>query len=197
MLSLLQLLGFLTLVSKFIISDPDHASKNIKAYGYFLKPISEHDEVEKGKYLNQVSIWRSPFFIIYQCVIRTIYSKMGDKGSCNGYCIDLMYRLYEHPNRKINVPHFLWHEIRLASLQYKRAFPHAPFLQALIESIAPFPIARTHVHLWWVIPPHMADDWAPKKSSTARWSAAQSRPTPLPRGLSAALLTFSGRPIQP
>ena len=116
------------LTASFAQSNPNHAPKNIEACGYLLKPITELDEVEKGKDLNLVSIWRSPFFIIYQCVIRTVDPKMGDKGSCNGYCIDLMYRLYEHPNGKINVPHFLWHEIRLASPQYKRAFPHAPFL---------------------------------------------------------------------
>ena len=117
---------------------------------------------------------------------------MGDKGSYNGYCIDLMYRLFEHPNG-INVPHFLWYEIRLDSLQYKRGFPHAPFLQALIESIAPFPIARTHVHPRWVIPPHMANDWAPKKSSTAQRSAAQSRPTPPSSGCFGRIARFLGK----
>ncbi|KAM3402213.1 hypothetical protein ACQJBY_006257 [Aegilops geniculata] len=118
---------------------------------------------------------------------------MGDKGSCNGYCIDLMYRLYEHPDGKINVPHFLWDEIRLASLQYKQSFPHAPFLQDFIESIAPFPIARTHVHPRWVIPPHMADDWAPKKSSTAQRSDAQSRPTPPNLGSFSRIARFLGK----
>ena len=61
---------------------------------------------------------------------------MGDKGSCSGYCIDIMSHLHENPKRKINVPHFLWHEIRLASFQYKRAFPHAPFIQAFINCVA-------------------------------------------------------------
>ena len=90
-----------------------------------------------------------------------------------------MSRLYESPRGKINIPHFLWHEIRLASFQYKRAFPHAPFIQALIESVAPFSLVRTHVHEKWIIPPHMANDFAPKgssKSAPARRSAASSHP---------------------
>ena len=96
------------------------------------------------KDLNQVSIWRSPYYIIYQCIICTIYPKMGDKGSCNSYCIDLMSRLHESPKGKINVPHFLWHEIRFASFQYKRAYPHAPFIQALIGSVDPLVSASRH-----------------------------------------------------
>ena len=142
-------LGFPDTGFKIHKDDPNHRPKGIEVCADLLKPIEDVTNEEKQKGLNQVSIWRSPFYIIYQCVIRTIYPKMGDKGSCNGYCIDLMYRLFEHPNGKINVPHFLWHEIHLASLQYKRAFPHAPFLQDFIESIAPFPIARTHVQPRW------------------------------------------------
>ena len=91
-----------------------------------------------------------------------------------------MSRLYESPKGKINVPHFLWHEICLASFQYKRAFPHAPFIQALIESVAPFSLVRTHVHEKWIIPPHMANDFAPKgssKSAPACRSATRSHPT--------------------
>lgn len=80
------------------------------------------------------------------------------------------------------MPHFLWHEIRLASLQYKRAFPHAPFLQAFIENVAPFPIVRTHLHERWVIPAHMADDYVPKDSSSSthprRTVASTPRPAP-------------------
>lgn len=132
------------------------------------------------KDLNQVSIWRSPYYIIYQCIIRIIYPKMGDKGSCNSYCIDLMSRLHESLKGKINVPHFLWYEICLASFQYKHVFPHVPFIQALIESVAPFSLVRTHVHEKWIIPPHVADDFAPKgtsKSAPAHRSAARSRPT--------------------
>lgn len=145
-------LGFPDTGFKIHKSDPSHAPRDIEASGYLLKRLDEIHEEEKGKDLNQVSIWRSPFFIVFQCVIRTIYPKMGDRGTCSGYCIDIMAHLNEHPKKKINAPHFLWHEIRLASFQYKRSFPHAPFIQALIEHVAPFSIARIHVHHKWVIP---------------------------------------------
>ena len=87
--------------------------------------------------------------------------------------------MYESPKGKINVPHFIWHEIRLASLQYKRAFPHAPFIQALIEHAAPFPVVRTTTLQKWDIPPHMADNSVPKSSATtARRAESRSRPPP-------------------
>ncbi|KAM3353000.1 hypothetical protein ACQJBY_024275 [Aegilops geniculata] len=168
-------LGFPDIGFKIHKDDPNHKPKAVEACGYLLKELDDLAEEEKMKDLNQVSIWRSPYYIIYQCVIRTIYPKMGDKGSCSSYCIDLMSRLYESPKGKINVPHFLWHEIRLASFQYKHAFPQAPFIQALIESVAPFSLYRTHVHEKWI-----TNGWAPKGSSKyapARRSAAQSHPS--------------------
>ena len=121
-------LGFSDTGFKIHQDDAKHKPKGVEACAYILKGIDELTEEEKLKDLNQVSIWRSPYYIIYQCVIRTIYPKMGDKGSCNNYWINLMSRLYESPKGKINVPHLLWHEIRLASFQYKCAFPHAPFI---------------------------------------------------------------------
>lgn len=170
-------LGFPNSGFKIHKNDPNHAHKPIEACGYLLKPLRELDADERMKDLNQVSIWRSPYFIIFQCLIRTIYPKMGDKGSWSGYCIDIMSHLYEHPKSKINVPHFLWHEIRLASFQYKRAFPHAPFIQALVNHVAEFSVAVTHTDHKWVIPAHMADNYAPKKtpsSTSTRRTAARS-----------------------
>ena len=107
-----------------------------------------------------------------------------------------MSRLHESPKGKINVPHFLWHEIRLASFQYKRAFPHAPFIQALIESVAPFSLVRTHVHEKWIIPPHMANDFAPKgssKSAPARRSAARYHPIIASSGSFGRFARFIGK----
>ena len=100
---------------------------------------------------------------------------MGYKGSCSGYCIDIMYQLFENPKSKINVPHFLWHEIRLASFQYKRAFPHAPFIQALINHVADFSVATTHIHRKWSIPAHMADDFAPKNAPSSSTTTRRTR----------------------
>ena len=183
-------LGFPDTGFKIHNDDPEHRPKGTDACADLIKPIAELTDEEKHKGFNQVSIWRAPFFIIYQCVIRTIYPKMGDKGSCSSYCIDLMHRLYASPKGKINVPHFLWHEIRLASFQHKRAFPHAPFLQAFIESVAPFPIARTHLHERWVIPPHMADDWVPKDSSAPARRTAASVPPPTARSTPSSSTSF-------
>ena len=108
-------LGFPDTGFKIHNDDPEHRPKGTDSCADLIKPIPQLTDDEKHKGFNQVSIWRAPFFIIYQCVIRTIYPKMGDKGSCSSYCIDLMHRLYAAPKGKINVPHFLWHEIRLAS----------------------------------------------------------------------------------
>ena len=121
---------------------------------------------------------------------------MGDKGSCSGYCIDIMSHLYEHPKSKINVPHFLCHEIRLASFQYKRAFPHAPFIQALINHVADFSVAVTHTHRKWVIPAHMADNYASKKvpsSTSTRRTAARSATPSSSSALLGRIAKFLGK----
>ena len=62
-------LGFPDTGFKIHKSDPNHAPKSIAACGSLLKPRHELDADEKQKDLNQVSIWRSPYFIIFQCLI--------------------------------------------------------------------------------------------------------------------------------
>jgi hypothetical protein len=59
------------------------------------------------------------------------------------------------PRPRLDVPHYLWHEIRLASLQVRRHFPYAPFIMAFIESVVPSRLEITHEHTMWTIPEHM------------------------------------------
>ena len=90
-------LGFPDIGFKVHKDDTNHKPKVVEACGYLLKELDDHTKEEKMKDLNQVSILRSPYYIIYQCIIRTIYPKMGDKGSCSSYCIDIMACLHESP----------------------------------------------------------------------------------------------------
>ena len=76
-------LGFPDTGFKIHKDDPYHRPKGIDVCVDLLKPIEEMTNEEKQKGLYQVSIWHSPFYIIYQCVICTVYPKKGDKGSCN------------------------------------------------------------------------------------------------------------------
>ena len=58
-------LGFPNSGFKIHKNDPNHAHKPIEACGYLLKPLRELDADERMKDLNQVSIWSSPYFIIF------------------------------------------------------------------------------------------------------------------------------------
>src|ERR1041384_4487777 len=59
------------------------------------------------------------------------------------------------PKKKLDVAHFLWHEIRMGSLQQRRHYPHAPYIRARIDSVVPAPLEITQEHALWEIPPHM------------------------------------------
>src|ERR1041385_8024897 len=46
---------------------------------------------------NDVSIWRQPYHFLYQCVLRTLYPKSGDKTHCSSTAISLMYLMAASP----------------------------------------------------------------------------------------------------
>ena len=56
-------LGFPDTGFKIHKDDPNHRPNGIEACGDLLKSIDEMTNEEKKKDLNQVSIWRSPFYI--------------------------------------------------------------------------------------------------------------------------------------
>ena len=60
-----------------------------------------------------------------------------------------------------------------------RQFPHAPFIQALIDHTAPFEVVKTAVHSIWTPPPHMRVVAAapPTAPSQSRRSAGGTQPT--------------------
>ena len=66
-----------------------------------------------------------------------------------------MVRMHDKPTEPLDTSHYIWHEIRVSSFLQSRQFPHAPFIQALIDQTTPFGIAKTEVHAIWKPPPHM------------------------------------------
>ena len=119
----------------------------------FIKPGLEGDASRRKP--NDVSIWQQPYQFLYQCVFRTLYPKSGDKTHCSSSAITIMCHIHDQPGKRLDVPYYLWHDIRLASLQQRRHYPHAPFIMALIQSVFPAPIETTEVHPLWTIPEHM------------------------------------------
>lgn len=120
-----------------------------------VKPPSQLTKEELGYPVNEVSIFRAPYYILYQCVLRTLYPKKGDRSRARNYCIDLMVRMHDQPTEPLDTSNFIWHEIRPCSFIQTRQFPHAPFIQALIDHTAPFEVVKTAVHSIWKPPPHM------------------------------------------
>ena len=104
---------------------------------------------------NDISIWRQPFQFLYRCVLRTMYPKSRDKTHCSSSAITIMCHIYDHPSKRLDVPHYLWHEIRLASLQQRHLYSHAPFIMTLIQSVVTSPIEITEAHPLWTILEHM------------------------------------------
>lgn len=67
------------------------------------------------------------------------------------FAIDLMLRMALHPNKKIDVMDFLFHEIRIASMEQIRSFPYAPFIQMLIDARVPNPLYKDTKHGNWTL----------------------------------------------
>ena len=88
-------------------------------------------------------------------MLRTLYPKKGDRSRARNYCIDLMVRMHDAPTEPLDTAHYIWHEIHLSSFIQTRQFPHAPFIQAIIDHTAPFEVAKTIVHSIWKPPIHM------------------------------------------
>ena len=126
--------------------DPEHKTKAIDACLPLVKPTSQLSKAELECPLNEVSIFRAPYYILYQCVLRTLYPKKGYRSRAYNYCIDLMVLMHDKPTEPLDTAHFIWHEIRLCSFIQSCQFPHAPFIQALIDHTAPFEVVKTAVH---------------------------------------------------
>ena len=150
-----QILGLSGVGHRIHSMDPEHKPKAIDACLPLVKPTSQLTKEELAYPLNEVSIFRAPYYILYQCVLRTLYPKKGDRSRAYNYCIDLMVRMHDKPTEPLDTAHFIWHEIRLCSFIQTRQFPHAPFIQALIDHTAPFEVVKTAVHSSWKPASHM------------------------------------------
>ena len=70
---------------------PSHKPKPIDACGYQLKDLDEFRlMMRRMKDLNQVLFGGLPTISSFSVLFAPLYPKMGDKGACNSYCIDLM-----------------------------------------------------------------------------------------------------------
>lgn len=150
-----QLLGFSGVGHRIHSLDPQHKPKGIDACLPLVKPTSLLTEEELEYPPNEVSIFKAPYHILYQCVLRTLYPKKGDRSRARSYCIDLMVRMHDEPTEPLDTAHYIWHEIRLASFLQSRQFPHAPYIQRLIDLTAAFEIVKTVEHSKWKPPSHM------------------------------------------
>ena len=56
-----------------------------------------------------------------------------------------MVHMHDKPTEPLETAHFIWHEIRICSFIQSRQFPHAPFIQALIDHTSPFEVVKTVV----------------------------------------------------
>src|ERR1041384_1583814 len=82
--------------------------------GFLWSGLEGDDQLRRP---NDVSIWKQPYHFLYKCVLRTLYPKSGDKSHCSSSAITLMWLMLHAPKKRLDVAHFLWHEIRMASLQ--------------------------------------------------------------------------------
>lgn len=105
--------------------------------------------LEKGELPNTVSIFQHKYEFLFKCVLSSLVPKVGDCGTVQNYCIDLMARMHTKGNEPIDVVDFLWNEIRLASTKKSRSFPRGPFIQALIDARAPSSVHKTTKHKMW------------------------------------------------
>lgn len=153
----IQILGFFGTGHQIHSEHPEHKPKGIDECIYIVKRPSLLTDEEKEYPLNEVSIFRSPYFILYQCLLRLLYPKKGDRSRAHSYCIDFMVCMHEEPIVSIDTAHYIWHEIRLASFLQSRIFPHAPYIQALIGHTAQFHIVKMVEHKTWRPPAHTSE----------------------------------------
>jgi hypothetical protein len=145
----------------------------ISACGCLVMSTSRMTQEQKEKELNDISIFRPKYKWLFQCVLNSIAPKKGDRGMVRAYSIDLMYYSQKAPNRPIDMADFLWHEIRMACFQKLRTFPHAPFIQTVIDTVYPCPIAKTSTHTMWT----PRDDSSRGKTPVAPVAESSSRAT--------------------
>ena len=131
----LQALGFRSSGYRIHSANQKDKPKGINDCLRFVASGLESDDRKRKP--NDISIWKQPYQFLYQCVLRTMYPKSRDKTHCSSSAITLMSLMQEASQQWLDIPHYLWHEIRMASLQTRRHFPHAPYIMALIESRVP------------------------------------------------------------
>mgnify|MGYP005831464569 FL=1 len=124
-----QVLGLSGVGHRIHSMDPEHKPKTIEACLPLVKPTAQLSKAELECPLNEVSIFRAPYYILYQCVHRTDYLKKGERSRAYNYCIDLMVHMHDKPTEPLDTAHFIWHEIRLCSSIQSRQFPHAPSIR--------------------------------------------------------------------
>ena len=76
-----------------------------------------------------------PYHIYLNRILRrTLTLKDGDASNINHFSRSMLLR-FNPPCRPFHVFLFVWQEIRMASLQYKRGLPYAPHIMRMIEHV--------------------------------------------------------------
>ena len=82
------ILGFSGVGHQIHSLDPLHKPKGFGDCMPLVKPTTQLTPEERGYPPSEVSIFRSPYYILYQCVLRPLYPKKGDRSKARNYYID-------------------------------------------------------------------------------------------------------------
>jgi hypothetical protein len=90
-----------------------------------------------------------PYHIYLNRILRrTLTLKDGDASNINHFSRSMLLR-FNPPCRPFHVFLFVWQEIRMASLQYKRGLPYAPHIMRMIEHVTHLQfVCRSHIPLF-------------------------------------------------
>ncbi len=121
-------------------------------------------------YLNQMFRW-------------SFVPKDGDASSINHLSRTVLLR-FDPPPHRFHVYHFVWEEIRMASIQYKKGLVYAPHIMRMIETVTQLQfrhdVTHSQLHLRLVKAPRSSTAQDIPSSSTQAPPAPE-RPAPVAR----------------
>jgi hypothetical protein len=87
----------------------------------------------------------SYYYILNNLIRNTINPKDGAASDFNGYVTNVLAR-FAPGGDKLNVPQFIWHELRLAMEDGRRGLPYAPYLMFMIERVIGLQFLKDGMH---------------------------------------------------
>ncbi|XP_066159889.1 uncharacterized protein [Oryza sativa Japonica Group] len=106
---------------------------------------------------------------------RSFVPKDGDASSINHLSRTVLLR-FDPPPHRFHVYHFVWEEIRMASIQYKKGLVYAPHIMRMIETVTQLQFRHdvTHSQL------HLRLLKAPRSSAARDIPSSSTQPPPAP-----------------